>query len=101
MGSDNIISPSIIIHYPERVSLGNYIYVGPNAEINGLGKVEIRNGVIIGPNFIVHSANHNYKDSKYISYDETFDFRKVTIAKNVWIGGNVTLPQDLISVRVV
>ena len=39
----------------------------------------------------MHSANHNYKDSKYIPYDETFDFRKVTIGENVWIGGNVII----------
>jgi acetyltransferase-like isoleucine patch superfamily enzyme len=91
IGNNNKISSSTIIYYPERVSLGNYIYIGPNAEINGLGEVEIMNGVIIGPNLVIHSANHNFKDSKYIPYDETFDFRKVTIGENVWIGGNVII----------
>ncbi len=90
-GSNNSISSSIVIYYPERVSLGNFIYIGPNAEINGLGGVEIMNGVIIGPNLVLHSANHSFKDSKYIPYDETFDFRKVTIGENVWIGGNVII----------
>ncbi|MBF4485997.1 acyltransferase [Flavobacterium sp. CSZ] len=90
-GSNNNISSSIVIYYPERVSLGDYIYIGPNAEINGLGGVEIMNGVIIGPNLVLHSANHTFKNSKYIPYDETFDFRKVTIGENVWIGGNVII----------
>lgn len=49
------------------------------------------NGVIIGTNLVIHSANHHYKNSKYIPYDETFDFKKVTIGENVWIGGNVII----------
>ncbi|MEM0575289.1 acyltransferase [Flavobacterium polysaccharolyticum] len=90
-GICNQISSSIFIYYPERVTFGDYIYIGPNAEINGLGGLEIMNGVIIGPNLVLHSANHNFKDSKYIPYDETFDFRKVLIEENVWIGGNVII----------
>ncbi|MFH6944314.1 acyltransferase [Flavobacterium sp. FlaQc-50] len=91
IGANNKISSSTLIYYPDRVSLGSYIYIGPNAEINGLGGIEIGNGVIIGPNLVVHSANHCFKNSKYIPYDETFDFRKVTIEENVWIGGNVII----------
>ncbi len=91
IGNSNDISPDIRIHYPERVMIDSYIYIGPNAEINGLGGVDIKAGVIIGPNLIIHSANHNYKDPKYLPYDETFDFKKVTICENVWIGGNVIM----------
>ncbi|AYN05210.1 acyltransferase [Flavobacterium sp. 140616W15] len=91
IGVNNKISSSTLIFYPERVSLGSYIYIGPNAEINGLGEVEIMNGVIIGPNLVIHSANHNFKNSKYIPYDETFDFRRVIIGENVWVGGNVII----------
>lgn len=79
------------ILYPERLELGSYIYIGPNSYINALGSVEIKSGTIIGPNLTIHSANHKYKNAKYIPYDETFDFRKVTINENVWIGGNVII----------
>ncbi|WP_166921684.1 acyltransferase [Flavobacterium poyangense] len=91
LGDNNKISSSTLIFYPDRVSLGSYIYIGPNAEINGLGGLEIKDGVIVGPNLVVHTANHSFKNSKYIPYDETFDFRKVTIGENVWIGGNVII----------
>ncbi|MEJ8605877.1 acyltransferase [Riemerella anatipestifer] len=91
IGDNNDLSKDIIIYYPERVSIGSNIYIGPNAEINGLGEVEIRSGVIIGPNLVIHSANHNYKDAKYLPYDETFVFKKVVINENVWIGGNVII----------
>lgn len=90
-GDSNTINTGIKILYPERVDIGSYVYIGPNAYINGLGNVDIKSGVIIGPNLIIHSANHNYKNSKYIPYDENFDFRKVIINENVWVGGNVII----------
>lgn len=85
------------IHYltsifcSNRLSLGSDIYIGPNAEINALGGIEIKNGVIIGPNLIIHSANHRFRNAKSIPYDEFFEFKKVIINENVWIGGNVII----------
>lgn len=90
-GEGNDLSYDIQIDFPDRVTLGSYIYIGPGASINGLGGIEIKSGVIIGPNLTIHSANHNYKTAKFIPYDETFEFRKVTIHENVWIGGNVII----------
>ncbi|WP_254528739.1 MULTISPECIES: acyltransferase [unclassified Sphingobacterium] len=88
-GINNDISIGCRFLFPENIQLGSNIYIGPNAEVNGLGGIIIKDGVIIGPNLIIHSANHNYKDSKYLPYDELFEFRKVIINENVWIGGNV------------
>ena len=90
-GDLNDISVDTQIVYPERVEIGSYIYIGPGARINGLGGLEIKSGTIIGPNLILHSANHKFKQSRFIPYDETFDFRKVTIGENVWVGGNVII----------
>lgn len=76
---------------PENIEIGSYVYIGPNANINGLGKVSINSGTIIGPNINIHSANHNFRKAKFIPYDETFDYRPVKIGENVWIGGNVII----------
>ncbi|RCS27702.1 acyltransferase [Polaribacter sp. WD7] len=90
-GEFNDVNLSLNVVYPERLELGSYIYIGPNAFINALGGVKIKTGTIIGPNLTIHSANHKYKNAKYIPYDETFEFRKVVIGENVWIGGNVII----------
>lgn len=82
---------STMIYYPEKMEIKDYIYIGPNAEINALGGIKISSNVIIGPNIIIHSANHNYKNSKLLPYDETFEYREVIIGENVWIGGNVII----------
>lgn len=91
LGENYDIHYKTVIYYADRVSIGDNVYIGPNAEINGLGQVEIYSGVIIGPNLIVHSANHRFREAKSIPYDEYFDFKKVTICENVWIGGNVII----------
>ena len=38
----------------------------------------------------VYSHNHNY-EGEVLPYDNTFQFNKVTIEKNVWIGMNVVI----------
>lgn len=91
VGILNDIDVNTVFSYADRISIGSYVYIGPGGNLNGLGKIEIKDGVIIGPNLTIHSANHKYKDAKYIPYDETFDFRKVVIEENVWIGGNVII----------
>ena len=85
------IQIDIKLSFPERIILSDYIYIGPNANLNGLGGIEINKGTIIVPNVFIHSANHRYKNAKYLPYDETQDFKKVTIGENVWIGGNVSI----------
>lgn len=90
-GDVNDLNSKTKILYPNKVEIGSYIYIGPNGYINGLGGVSIKSGTIIGPNLVIHSANHKYKQAKYLPYDESFDFRKVIIKENVWIGGNVII----------
>jgi acetyltransferase-like isoleucine patch superfamily enzyme len=90
-GKFSELHTDIKIRFPERVAIGSYVYIGPNAEINGLGKVNIGSGVIIGPNIFIHSANHRFKEANFIPYDQFHDFREVIIEDNVWIGANVSI----------
>ncbi|MFI2744583.1 acyltransferase [Zhouia sp. PK063] len=91
IGDYNDISHKTIIFHPNKMEIGSYIYIGPGARINALGGVEIHDGTIIGPNLSIYSANHMYKNAKFIPYDESFEFRRVIIGENVWIGANVIL----------
>jgi len=85
------LSSGLKISFPSNLSLGDNIYIGPNATLNALGKIEVQSGVIMGPNIFIHSANHNFNNSKYLPYDQFHHFKKVTICENVWIGANVCI----------
>lgn len=77
--------------FPERMVVGDYVYLGPGASINAMGGVEIGTGSIIGPNVLILTANHNFNSEQYIPYDETHKLKRVTIGLGVWIGANVIL----------
>lgn len=77
--------------FSERISIGDYVYIGPNCDINGLGRVAISRGAILGPNIHIHSANHNFNSDIAIPYDNFFIFKPVYIGENTWIGANTLI----------
>lgn len=83
------ISTSFI--YPENLIFGDNVYIGPKGFLNAKGNIEIKSGTIIGPNLMILTANHNFKDPNYLPYDETYVLKRVLIGENVWIGANVII----------
>lgn len=78
---------------PEKISLGNNVYLGKNTEIDAAGGVEIGNGVIFGPEVCVYSRSHNFdsEDLAALPFDNKFIVDKVVIQDYVWIGRRVTV----------
>ncbi|WP_420320943.1 acyltransferase [Flagellimonas sp.] len=79
------------VENPERLFIGNNVYIGPGARLYSKGKIQIEDGVICGPNLTIYTYNHNYFDSKYLPYDEVYKLKPVHIGKNVWIGDSVSV----------
>ncbi|MNI35145.1 acyltransferase [Sphingobacterium paramultivorum] len=82
---------TVVINFPERISLAEFIHIGPNGVLNGIGGLTIKKGTIIGPNVYIHTANHNFKKAEYLPYDEKYIFKEVIIGENVWMGANVNI----------
>ena len=79
------------IFHPENISIGNYVQIGENYFIMGIGGVEIGDGTIISRNVCIHSGNHDFKNSDMIPYDTSYLIKKIIIGKGVWIGQNVNI----------
>lgn len=77
--------------FSDRIKIGDYVYIGPNCNINGLGEVNIASGAILGPNIDIHSANHNFDSEVAIPYDHLFIHKSVSIGENTWIGANTLI----------
>lgn len=90
-GENAVVSYPIIITKPERLHLGNNVYIGPDAWISTYGKVTIMDGTIIGPRLKIYTGNHNYDSDTLLPYDEVTIAKNVVIKENVWIGGDVTI----------
>jgi len=78
---------------PEKIIVGDNVYIGPDAFINAIGGVEIQNGSIIGPFAKIQTSNHRYEhpELKTIPYDNINLLSKVLICQNVWIGMDVKI----------
>lgn len=72
--------------YPERITLGSHVYVGPNSYLNGRGGLEIHDHVIIAPQVVVMTSMHNYQNADMLPYDCKELLDPVIIEKCAWVG---------------
>ena len=91
LGTNVQIDISTNFIYPKNLAVGNNVYIGPKGFLNAMAKIEIKSGTIIGPNLMILTANHNFKNPNYLPYDETYILKEVIIGENVWIGANVLI----------
>jgi maltose O-acetyltransferase len=94
-GKNSIISRRSIFGYPQNISIGDGVYIGPEARFYGLGGITLERGVIIAPRVSILSADHNYDALRldYLPFDQRVTLRPVTIEQYVWIGyGSIITP---------
>jgi acetyltransferase-like isoleucine patch superfamily enzyme len=77
--------------FPERIKLGNHIYVGPNCYLNGRGGLEIHDHVIFAPQVAVMTAMHKYQNAEMLPYGREELLKPVTIEQCAWIGMRVLI----------
>jgi acetyltransferase-like isoleucine patch superfamily enzyme len=71
------------------------LFIGNNSRIGIsntiIGPVTIGNKVNIGQNVLISGLNHTYEDVTKAIADQGVSTAAVTIADDVWIGGNVVI----------
>jgi acetyltransferase-like isoleucine patch superfamily enzyme len=90
----NVELPSNLeVDYAERISIGDWVYIGPGGSLSGRGGLEIADHVVIGPKVIIMTSMHNYRGAKYIPYDEIELLKPVKVGLACWIGmGAIVMP---------
>lgn len=79
-----------------RLRIGQNVFIGANAIVGAATPVEIRDGTIIGPQFLLQAGNHDYTLAER-GYDEIHrgPGGHIIIGRNVWIGARVTVLRDV------
>ena len=75
----------------EGIHIGDWVYIGPNAHLNGSGGLWIGNNVSIAPNVTIYTSEHRYEGSSCIPYGPEEDCGEVRIRDHVWIGNSVII----------
>jgi acetyltransferase-like isoleucine patch superfamily enzyme len=88
LGANSLFYPNVIIHFPEKVSIGDNLSIAEFTHIWGRGKVEIGNNVLIASHVIITSQTHDtFSPLMRLSQVD----KPVVIKDNVWIGANAII----------
>lgn len=79
--------------YGTNIELGENVYLNFNCTILDCAKVKIGKNTLIGPNVQIYTPLHPVDAQERITFLEYA--KPITIGKNCWIGGNVTILPDV------
>lgn len=89
-GKNSMIYPSVIIHGPKNVTIGDRSSIAEFSHIWGQEGVSIGNDVLIASHVVITTLSH---DSDAAVFRESIVRARVRIEDNVWIGaGSIILP---------
>ena len=90
-GNHVLIREPHSISHPERLFLGNDIWIAGCSAMNAAGGIRIGDNTIFGPWVHIYSSNHRYDDANALPFDDSEYAQPVDIGANVWIAGDVTI----------
>ena len=85
------VQPNVFIVHADRISCGQNFCVNSNTYINGVGGIEIGDNVLLGPNVVISSGEHQYNDSKNPVVLQRIIPKEIVIGDGVWIGANAVI----------
>lgn len=77
--------------YVGEVILEESIHIGQNCYLDGTGKLKIGKDSVLGPNVVILTANHGFRDPKIPIRLQGIIPKPTIIEEDVWLGANVTV----------
>jgi maltose O-acetyltransferase len=88
-----VIGKGVRIAFPDRLTLGNHIFVGRDSYLQALGGITIGDHSILGSRVVILSHNHNYLTPTRLPYDSEEMVQPVVVGRYVWVGmGSMICP---------
>jgi len=73
------------------IRFSDYVYVGPRAHWHGGGGIDIGAGTIFGPETMLWSVNHDYRNADYLPYGSGVTSKPIVIGRGCWIGARAII----------
>ena len=79
------------------IEVGESFSCNTNCHINASigGKILFGNNILIGPNVVIRTANHNFHQNDKPINQQGHNYANIKIADNVWIGANCVILNDV------
>ncbi|MDD2943137.1 MAG: hypothetical protein PHC51_09255 [bacterium] len=81
--------------YNGIIEIGNHSVIGVGNWLQGSGRIEIGNDVIIGPYVAIVSTNHSYQDVGTPIAQQPLQTGEVVVEDDVWIGAHCTIAMNV------
>ena len=91
IGKNVVICKNCIFDNPQKLVIGDNVYIGNNFYSNCIGGLTISSGTIISYNCTIMTYNHDYKEELFMPYGLSNIYKEVIIKEHVWIGINVNI----------
>lgn len=85
------ILDSVIINFPENISLGDRVSIHQFSILDATAEIEISDNVAIGSHVALITSSHNFHDKNKNIKDQGISSKKIIIDENVWLGCRVTI----------
>ena len=90
-GLDLDVSQNVIFEFPERIDLGDRLFVNRGTLITAHADIHIGDDVLIGPYVVINSGNHNYSDLIQPISSQGHKADPITIGNDVWLGAHCVI----------
>lgn len=102
LGGFSYIAPSVTMQRSYGIRAGRRLAVNRGTIIDGKGKIQIGDNVLIGPYVVIASAQHSFDQADLPMIMQVETQKEVVIGNDVWIGAHaVILPGVHIGDRVI
>lgn len=72
--------------FPERIWLGDNVYIGPEAYFHADGGIHVGDGVIMGPRVSIFTSNHKIEEAAALPFGPVSEVGEVWIGPNAYVG---------------
>lgn len=84
VGVRTVIRPSVRITYPWKVKIGDYAWIGDNAELYSLGEIVVGSNAVISQRSYLCAADHDFRCP-----DFPIQAKKIVIGEQAWLATDV------------
>lgn len=94
-GSGLDVSQGVLFEFPERIDLGDRVFVNRGAIITARTDIQIGDDVLIGPYVVINSGDHNYSEPTRLIGSQGHITGPIIIGNDVWLGAHCVILRDV------
>lgn len=91
MGARVFVLKGVVFASPKGIKIGHDVSINHNASLDGHGGLKIGSYSMIGPNSIILTSNHGFKEPLVPMTCQDVVCGPVVLEEDVWIGANVVV----------